>query len=396
IRMGLFLYDHLGGRKVLKASHGVHLSAHPAGAPLQDRYWQAFSYSDCRTDDARLVVLNAIDAAGRGATVMTRTACTDMKQEGNLWRLHLRDLATDRDFSVTTAMAVNATGPWVHDFLNRSQLSEPGAPQMRLVKGSHIVVPRLYEGEHAYMLQQSDRRIVFTIPYEDKFTLVGTTEIPFTGDPAAAQIDAQEVDYLCTAVNRSFKQQIVPEQIVWAYSGVRPLLADEHDTATATTRDYQLILDRSYGPPLLSVFGGKITTYRRLAEHALDELCGGEHWTGKERLPGGNTGGMEDYIKMQTARYSWLPPALTARYSRTYGTCMDVFLQNSFGLHDLGRHLGDGIYEAEIYYLVGAEWARTAEDILWRRTKLGLHVSAETARNLEAALPHIMQKALAA
>lgn len=396
IRLGLFLYDHLAGRKKLKGSKGIHLSAHEAGAPLQDKYWQAFSYSDCWADDARLVVLNAMDAAERGAAVLPRTACTGMVQDGNLWRLRLKDTQTGREFEHTAAMAVNATGPWVRGFLDGLQLSGPETPRVRLVKGSHIVIPRLCEGNHAYMLQQPDRRIVFAIPFQEKYTLIGTTEESFTGDPTSAAISGDEVGYLCAAANRSFKKQIMPQDIIWTYSGVRPLLEDEHENASAVTRDYQLILDRTYGPPLLSVFGGKITTYRKLAEHALDELCGGAHWTAKEPLPGGNTGDFPSFLKTQWNRYAWLPPELAERYARTYGTRMDVFLQNSHGLDDLGRHLGDNVYEAELYYLAGAEWARTVDDILWRRTKLGLHVSPDTARNIGLALPNILRRLEAA
>jgi len=396
IRAGLFLYDHLAGRKKLKPSRGMHLSGHEAGTPLQDKYWQAFSYSDCWADDARLVVLNAMDAAERGAVIMTRTACTAMERDGNIWRLRLQDMASGQEFTHTAAMTVNATGPWVRGFLDALDLSSAETPQIRLVKGSHIVIPRLYDGDHAYILQQPDRRIVFAIPFQEKFTLVGTTEVGFENDPSVAAIEQQEIDYLCTAINRSFKTQITPEHIVWTYSGVRPLLADENDNATAATRDYQIILDRSFGPPTLSVFGGKITTYRKLAEQALDELCGGKPWTATEVLPGGNIADFDDFLKTQTTRYSWLPPALVERYTRTYGTRMDVFLDNSKSTNDLGRHLGDNLYEAEIYYLVGAEWARTTEDILWRRTKLGLHISADTKHNLDVALPTIMRKVLAA
>lgn len=392
IRAGLFLYDHLAGRKKLKGSRGLHLSAHEAGKPLQDKYWQGFSYSDCWADDARLVVLNAMDAAERGAAVMTRTACTGMTPEGNLWRIRLRDMTSDQEFEQTASMAVNATGPWVRGFLDGMNLSGPETPRVRLVKGSHIVVPRLYEGDHAYMLQQPDRRIVFAIPFQGKYTLVGTTEENFTADPATASISGDETGYLCDAANRSFRKRISPQDVVWTYSGVRPLLEDDHENASAVTRDYHLVLDRGFGPSLLSVFGGKITTYRRLAEHALDELCGGAHWTAKEPLPGGNTGDFGAFLKAQWNRYAWLPRELAERYARTYGTRMDVFLQNSHALKDLGRHLGDDVYEAEIYYLAGAEWARTADDILWRRTKMGLHVSPDTARNISASLPAILRK----
>lgn len=392
IRTGLFLYDHLAGRKKLKGSKGVNFSDNVVGEPLQDKYRQGFSYADCWADDARLVVLNAMDAAERGAKILPRTTCVSIQQEDNAWRLRLQDALTGREFEHTASMAVNATGPWVRGFLDGMNLSGPETPQVRLVKGSHIVIPRLYEGDHSYMLQQPDRRIVFAIPFQEKYTLIGTTEENFTSDPAAAAISEDEIGYLCAAANRSFKKQIAPQDIVWTYSGVRPLLEDEHESASAVTRDYQLILDRTFGPPLLSVFGGKITTYRKLAEQALDELCGGAHWTAKDPLPGGNTGDFDSFLKTQWNRYAWLPPELAERYARTYGTRMDVFLQNSHCLNDLGRHLGDDVYEAELYYLAGAEWARTVDDILWRRTKLGLHVSPDTADNIGAALPGILKK----
>ncbi|MBI4031680.1 MAG: glycerol-3-phosphate dehydrogenase, partial [Proteobacteria bacterium] len=365
IRMGLFLYDNMGRRNKLKKSHGIHLSAHEAGDVLNDRYWQAFSYSDCVVDDARLVVANVMDAAERGAVVMPRTGCTNLEQEGNVWRISLRDVA-GRVFTRTASAAVNATGPWVRGFLESSGLTGPETPRIRLVKGSHIVVPRLYEGDYSYVFQQPDRRIVFAMPYEYAYTLIGTTEVDFDGDPSGAQIEEREINYLCNAANRSFKAQIAPDQIIWSYSGVRPLLEDENESATAVTRDYQLILDRTHGPPLLSVFGGKITTYRRLSEQAVDELCGGRRWTAAEQLPGGNIpdGNMDAYMQAQAQRYPWLPPEMLYRYAHTYGTRMDVFLQNSNSLNDLGRHLGEGIFEAEVYYLAAAEWARTVEDIL--------------------------------
>jgi glycerol-3-phosphate dehydrogenase len=291
-------------------------------------------------------------------------------------------------------MVVNAAGPWVRSLLDSSGLAGPDTPNVRLVKGSHFVVPRLYVGEHAYILQQPDRRIVFAIPWQGQFTMIGTTDENFTGDPSQAVIDPSEVDYLCAAVNRSFRRKIGPEHIVATWSGVRPLVADGHDKPESVTRDYKLVLDRHHGPPLLSVFGGKITTYRHLAEEAVTELCGGKPWTDTAPLPGGDmpNGDFGAFLHAQEMRYPWLPDALASRYARAYGTRMDAFIGSARNLNDLGKYFGDGIYEAEVRYLVTHEWARTIDDLLWRRSKLKLFVTAETVKNLERALPRMVRE----
>ncbi len=370
IRAGLFLYDHIGGRKTLPASRGVSL----AGGPLQARYKKGFRYADCWVEDARLVVLNAMDAAKRGAVIRTRTACTGLKPANGGWQVELngKEIATAR-------IAVNAAGPWVRALLDQTGLARSKTPQVRLVKGSHIIVPHLYNGAHAYILQQPDKRIVFTIPYEQDFTLIGTTDTEISGDPGAAALDAQETDYLCAAVNRSFAAQITPDDIVTSYSGVRALLDDGDENASRVTRDYRLELDEHEGgAKLLSVFGGKLTTYRRLAEEAVDMLSHKPRWTAGATLPGGDFDDFETFVTARQARYPALPAELVRRYARAYGTLMDHFAQ------DPGRHFGDDLYEAEIAYLIEHEWARTAEDILWRRSKRGLHVAPETVHNLEA------------
>ncbi|MCB1530526.1 MAG: glycerol-3-phosphate dehydrogenase [Rhodospirillales bacterium] len=400
IRLGLFIYDHLGGHKILKKSTSINFGNHVFGAPLQEKYKKGFSYTDCRVDDSRLVVLNALDAKERGASVLTRTAVTHLRpqREEGLWHVSMRTLETGEEFQVKVRGVVNAGGPWVRAILERSNLAEKSS-NVRLIKGSHIIVPKFYEGEQAYILQQPDCRIVFAIPYEENFTLVGTTDVEFRGDPTNVEIDEAEKTYLCEAVNRSFQKQVSPSDIEWSYSGVRSLLEDGEGSASKVTRDYKLEMKKDFGPPVLSVFGGKITTYRRLSEQAVTmigkELGNKKNpWTDKAVLPGGDfpEGFFESFVKAQAEKYPFLPPALLQRYARSYGTRMDKFVEGTTSLEELGRDFGDGVHEAEIIYLVVHEFAREVEDILWRRSKLGLHVSEETRRALEAALPDIKKK----
>lgn len=388
IRAGLFLYDRLGGATTLPPSAGVDLRAHDYGTPLIETMRKGFTYSDCWVDDARLVVLNAMDARERGAAIVTRTACTGLKAQDGNWLVSLKDSAGRRS-GVTARMTVNAAGPWVRGVLETSDLIDGSVPGVRLVKGSHIVVRRLYEGPQAYILQQPDRRIVFAIPYENDFTLIGTTETPHEGDPAAAQLGGDEADYLIEAISRHFRQKIKRSDIVWSYSGVRPLLDDGREQARAVTRDYRLVRNDRHGAPLLSVFGGKITTYRHLAREAVDMLTGTKSdWTAAAPLPGGDLpdGGIDRFADGQCRRYGFLPPALVRRYARAYGTRMDRMLDGIADAAGMGRDFGGGLYEAEIRYLETEEWAMTAEDILWRRTKLGLHCPPQTVHNLEARL----------
>ena len=381
IRMGLFLYDHLGGRlRKLKHSRGVNLSSELVGFPLKDTYRKGFSYADCWVNDARMVALNAVDAAARGADILTRTKCTNLKVVDGIWHIEL-----DGKKSIRARKLVNATGPWVFDTLKDSGLTTPETPHIRLVKGSHIVVPRIFEGPQAYILQQPDRRIVFAIPYEDNFTLIGTTDEDYHGNPSDVKISGDETEYLCAAVNRSFRTQIEPKNVIWTYSGTRPLFDDGHSSASAVTRDYKLIYDESAGAPLLSVFGGKITTFRALSEHAVDRICGGTPWTAKAPLPGGDmkNADFDEFFDDINVRYTWLPHDLAYRYARMYGSRLAMIVGNAQSLDDLGTHFGDGVYEAEIKYLVEHEWAKTLDDVLWRRTKLGLHVNAKTYKALE-------------
>jgi glycerol-3-phosphate dehydrogenase len=350
---------------------------------------RGFVYSDCWVEDARLVVLNAMDAAARGAAVLTRTRCVSARPGSGGWEATLVHGRSGQRQSVRARVLVNATGPWAASFLEQA-LALPQRRGLRLIKGSHIVVPRLYAGEHAYILQNRDRRIVFAIPYEGRFTLVGTTDVDFAGDPATARISPAEVDYLCDVINRYFVPQIGPQDVVWSYSGVRPLYGDEAENAAAVTRDYTIEVDVSAGAPLLSVFGGKITTYRRLAEQAMERLrpffAGiGDPWTATAPLPGGDIpdADFDGFLGQLQARMPWLPPPLAHRYGRAYGTRVYRLLHDAAGLQDLGRHFGEDLYEREVAYLIQEEWAQTAEDILWRRSKLGLHLSAATQANLE-------------
>jgi len=389
IRLGLFFYDHLGGRERLPASRRVDLRNGLLGAPLKPEFTRGFTYADCWVEDSRLVVLNARDAADRGAEVLTRSRCVGAGRIDGLWEAEIGDASSGERRRLRARALVNATGPWVADFIDRT-LGLGHCHRLRLVKGSHIVVPRMYEGDHAYILQNVDRRIVFTIPYERKFTLIGTTDVAYEGDPAAVAIAETEIDYLCDVATRHFRRPVTPADVVWTYAGVRPLRDDETEDASAVTRDYVLELDAQEGAPLLSVFGGKITTYRKLALQALAKLqpwfpAMAAAWTHAVPLPGGDIGGAEfDLFLAGLARERpWLPPALARRYARAYGTRAACLMGPARSVADLGRCFGDDLYLREVEYLVDQEWARTAADILWRRSKLGLHVAPATVAALE-------------
>ena len=391
IRLGLFLYDHLGGRERLPASQAVDLTADPAGVPLKPEFTKGFAYADCWVDDARLVVLNAIDAAARGAEILTRTRCAAARRANRIRYAEL-DPGGGRPPRGGRARArVNATRPWVVRFLaERLQMSGPS--HVRLVKGGHVILPRLYDHPDPYILQNDDSRVVFVIPYEQDYTLIGTTDLDYEGDPAAVAITAEEIDYLCRAAGRYLSRPVLPEQVLWTYAGVRPLVDDGRTDVSAVTRDYAFDLDAPEDDaPLLSVFGGKITTYRRLAEHALGRLqpvlgFAGEAWTAAAPLPGGDLphADFEAFLDALQQERPWLPPALARRYARAYGTRVALLLDGAHGLADLGERLGEGLYAAEVDYLVRSEWAQTAEDILFRRSKLGLHLGDEAAARLAA------------
>lgn len=374
IRLGLFLYDHLGRRTTLPGSRAVRLDAPPYSSGLKPELRHGFAYSDCRVDDARLVVANALDARARGAQILTRTACVSARREGALWRAQL---SGGRE--VAARAIVNAAGPWVKGVLNE-RLAQPSADSVALVKGSHVVLPRLYEGEHAFILQNDDRRVVFMIPFEERYTLVGTTDVPETGDPGKATASDAEVEYLCRAVNRYLARPARAADVAWRFAGVRPLYDDGTTDPSAITRDYTLRLDDAEGAaPVLSVFGGKITTYRRLAEQVLGKLA--RHfprltkpWTASAPLPGSDFGGATKAQAFDALRrrYASVPEAMLQGVFRRHGMLSERVL----GEGDLGEHFGAGLHEREVAYLLEHEWVASADDVLWRRTKTGLHMTS--------------------
>ncbi|MFC7537810.1 glycerol-3-phosphate dehydrogenase [Sphingomonas sp. GCM10030256] len=388
VRLGLFLYDHIGGRKVLPATRTVYLANHPFGAGLRVPRGKAFVYADCWVDDSRLVVLNAVDAAERGADIQTRTEFVRAWRDGGSWQATLRD--TTGEQTVRARTLINAAGPWVGELFARIDVAKSRRP-VRLVKGSHIVLPSLFEGEQAYLIQNPDGRVVFAIPYEREFTLVGTTEADWTQAAGQARIDPAEIAYLLGSVRRTFSQAVEPVDIRWSYSGIRPLWGDNAANVSTMTRDYVLDLDDD-GPPLLSIFGGKITTYRRLAEQALSKLSGflpkgSRPWTAAAPLPGGELGGsFEDFLAGLATTYPHLPADLLHRVARSYGSRARQLLGDAREMADLGELFGAGLTRREVDYLVTHEWARTAEDILVRRSKLGLHSGPRAGERLQAYL----------
>ncbi|WP_347265856.1 glycerol-3-phosphate dehydrogenase [Paracoccus sp. (in: a-proteobacteria)] len=386
IRLGLFLYDNLGGRKILPGTRRLNLASDPLAAPLKPGFRLGWEYSDCWVQDSRLVVLNARDAAARGASILTRTRATHAERVGDLWQITTEGPEGARIHQARAL--VNAGGPWVEDVI-RNIAHIPSTEGVRLVRGSHIVVPQLYDHDRCYFFQGTDGRIIFAIPYEQDFTLIGTTDMDHQGAPGEARCTDQERDYLCAFASQYFARAVTPEQVVWTYSGVRPLYNDGAKSATAATRDYVLSLHDD-GAPLLNVFGGKITTYRRLAEAALAKLAptfplAGGPWTARVALPGGDfpVDGVEDLVARLAAAFPFLPTRLTRRLVRTYGTEAFLLLDGAASLADLGRDFGGGLHEAEVNWLIRNEYARNAEDILWRRTRLGLHLDRAQAEALE-------------
>lgn len=382
LRLGLFLYDHLGGRKQLAGTRTLDLRAHPAGRPLKPGYATAFEYSDCRVQDSRLVVLNAMDARARGATIETRTRLIEARRLDGLWLITVEDPYGQR--IIRAKALVNAGGPWVAEALDHRIHIESRA-RVRLVKGSHIVTRKVFDHDKAYIFQNADGRIIFAIPYEHDFTLIGTTDLDYAGDPKAVAASPEEIAYLCAAASDYFEKPVTGEDVVWSFSGVRPLYDDGASKAQEATRDYVLTLDVPEGePPLLSVFGGKITTYRRLAEAALAKLA--PHlpmqgqpagWTGRSALPGGDfpVEGRAALRDELLSRYPFLEPDLAERYARTYGRAAFNWLGFAKDRRDLGEAFGGGLTAREIRYLIEQEWTRSGDDVLWRRTKLGLHLT---------------------
>lgn len=390
IRLGLFLYDHIGGRKLLPATRTLDMRRDPAAKPLKVLFTKAFEYSDGWVDDARLVVLNAKDAALKGARIMTRSRVVSAEREGDLWSVSVEDITTGTISIFKARMLVNAAGPWV-DVVLSGAVRKNNVHNVRLVQGSHIVVRKKFDDSRAYFFQNPDNRIIFAIPYETDFTLIGTTDNDFTGDPKNIQITDGEINYLCNAASEYFSEPVKPADVVWTYSGVRPLFDDGASKAQEATRDYVLKIDGRDGEAqLLNVFGGKLTTYRRLGEHALEKIAGaigvkGNPWTAKSVLPGGDfpaTGYDAEVAKLK-GRYPFLTERHARRLVRLYGTLAASLLGNAGQAEDLGRHFGADLYEVEVKWLMTQEWARHAEDILWRRTKLGLKLTPAEAAGLE-------------
>ncbi len=389
LRLGLFLYDHIGGRKLLPPTRTLNLSRDAAGRPLKGEDATAFEYSDCWAEDSRLVVLNAADAAARGAQVHTRTKVVAADRIEGLWQVTTEGVAGRA--TITAKALVNAAGPWVGEVLGGVVRSNTKAA-VRMVQGSHIVVRKLYEHDRCYIFQNADGRIVFAIPYERDFTLIGTTDRDYQGDPAEAAATPDEIAYLCDAASEYFREPITPDHVVWTYSGVRPLYDDGASKAQEATRDYVLTLDAPSGEaPLLSVFGGKITTYRRLAEAAIEKLA--PHagwaqrpvWTKTGTLPGGDfpVAGFDVLVAEIASAYPWLARKTATRLVRAYGTNTREVMAGAASAADLGRHFGADLYEREVAYLIRAEWARRADDVLWRRSKLGLRLAAEERQALD-------------
>lgn len=382
IRLGLFLYDHIGGRKLLPGTRSLDLSRDPAGGPLKDAYRHAFEYSDCWVDDARLVVLNAMDAAERGADIHVRTTCIRAERNDGLWTVTLKRTTDHTTFQIQARILVNAAGPWVGDVLS-NRVDVDSRDKVRMVKGSHVVVPKMFDHDRAYIFQNPDERIVFAIPYENDFTLIGTTDQDFKGDPDDAALSDAETAYLCEAINAYFKKPLSPDDIVWSFAGVRPLYDDGATAAQEATRDYVLRLDEGdREAPLLTLFGGKITTYRRLAEEVLEELGPflpdrNPNWTETTSLPGGDFAfdAVSDQIGKLRQSYPFLGENDARRLVRAYGTKVYDLLRDARSLSDLGESFGAGLTACEIEYLMRHEWALTSDDILWRRSKLGLHLS---------------------
>jgi glycerol-3-phosphate dehydrogenase len=386
LRLGLLLYDWIGRRRILPGTRQLDLITDPAGQPLRSSFAHAFEYSDCFADDARLVVLNAVDAAERGAAIRTRTRCV-RAERGEVWRLVLN--TRGRRDEVTARVLVNAAGAWVETVAEAVLRQRPARPRLRLDKGSHIVVRRLYEHDRAYILQTADRRVVFAIPFERDFTLIGTTDQSFAGDPAAVVPTAPEIDYLCGVVNEYFRASITATDAVWAFAGVRALYDDGARKPQDIGRDYALLLDERFGEaPLLTVYGGKITTHRRLAEDALDRLAHffppARRWTAQSPLPGGDFpyDGIDALIGRTLQRWPFLGEDHARRLAHAYGTRVRNVLGNAARLDDLGRRFGADLTAAEVRYLMQHEWAQHADDVLWRRSKLGLRLNEAQAATL--------------
>ncbi|MGG7564565.1 glycerol-3-phosphate dehydrogenase [Rhodovulum sp. DZ06] len=393
IRLGLFMYDGLGGRKILPSTRTLDLKTDPAGAPIKDKFERAYEYSDCWVEDSRLVVLNARDAEARGAEILTRSKVIAAEREGDLWRVELEDAETGARTTRRARMLVNAAGPWVAELIHGVMRANT-PDNVRLVRGSHVVTKKLFDHDRCYFFQGTDGRIIFAIPYQDDFTLLGTTDAEHADPDEKPVCTDEELDYLLRFASEYFKAPVTREDVVWTYSGVRPLYDDGAKSATAATRDYVLTVDKSGGAPALNVFGGKITTYRRLAESALEKI-GAEFaamgrplpgdWTAGVSLPGGDfpVDGAPALAEGLRRDHPFLDAKWATRLVRAYGTEAADILRGAAAPADLGEDFGATLTQSEVEWLMDREWARTAEDVLWRRSKLGLRLTAEQAARLD-------------
>ncbi|MCH2056342.1 MAG: glycerol-3-phosphate dehydrogenase [Thalassotalea sp.] len=383
IRAGLFLYDNLSKRITLPKSRTIRFDQQ---TPLRSDIKKGFEYADAWVDDSRLTVLNAISARDKGADILTRTQLVSAETVDGVWHLTLLDKDSDVTYVVRSKCLINAAGPWVENITGK--VVKERTHGLRLVKGSHIVVPRIHDDEHAYILQNEDQRIVFVLPFEDDYSLVGTTDVDYQGDPKDVAIDSEEVDYIISIANAYFKRQITRDAIVHTFSGIRPLLHDEAEDAKAVTRDYTIELITEGHAPLVNIYGGKITTYRTLAEAAVDKLADvfssmKAPWTKKSPLPGGDFSDRESLSVQLESQYPWLSKALISRYVRSYGTIAIAFLSGCNSLDDLGEDFGAGLYQKELDYLAEREWAKTLDDVIWRRSKLGLRLNEGQKQKIE-------------
>lgn len=399
ISLGLWLYDFLAGSKRLAKSKAIDLKVHQYGQPLNSKFAKGFRYSDCWVQDSRLVVLNAMDAKKLGAEILTRCECTKLQKKSDHWDVSYHDHEMQAEKTIQAKCIVNASGPWVQQFLENAHehSAQKKSPNVRLIKGSHIIIPRTHEGEQSYILQQKDGRIVFVIPYENDFTLIGTTDVLFEGNPNDVSISPEEKQYLCECYNAYFECEISPHNVVFDYSGVRPLFDDGEEEARAVTRDY-VLYDHQESVPLFSVYGGKITTFRKLSEAMVDDVCqvlfiDKKPWTKQSVLPGAWASNEGDYAQSRQKvyaaycqRYPWIPEVLLKRYLQNYGRCLEDIIGNAKALQGLGSHYGEYVFEAELDYLIQKEWARTLDDVLFRRSKLGLHIQPDTQKKISEAI----------
>lgn len=396
LRLGLFLYDYIGGRKLLPPTKRLSFSKDKIGTYLRDNLTIGFEYSDCWVDDARLVILNALSAAKMGAQILTRHTFINATQENKQWSIDVK-APNGRIETYKAKTLINASGPWVDKSLKECNISDKGDSTVRLVKGSHIVVPKLHDDDRALTFQHTDGRVVFAIPYQEQYTLLGTTDTVFEADPRTVKADNGEIQYLCEVASEYFKKSIVPSDVVWTYSGVRPLYDDGAQNASKATRDYVLdLITEEHKAPLLNIYGGKVTTYRCLAEEALDKISSFINlhkgsWTAETALPGGDIPGRKDptqaltnHIEKVAEDYPWLDQNTRTRMACAYGTRIKKLMASVSSVDGMGKHFGAGLYALEIEFLINEEWAATAEDVLWRRTKLGLHMSKHEREAVEA------------